>query len=97
VSCFCCTICLANRTAAETGRIETTVLNLNKNAAGATCGVREHKKRLLIFWQQARFEEPLVIKSADTDAQENFVSSFVSHSGGIITQRLFLLKVTIFW
>jgi len=58
---------------------------LNKNAAGATCGVREHKKRLLIFWQQARFEEPLVIKSTDTDAQENFVSSFVSHSGRIIT------------
>jgi hypothetical protein len=59
--------------------------------------VRERKKKLLIFGQQARFEEPLVIKSAYTDAQENVVQKFVSHSAGIITQRLSLLKVTTFW
>jgi|SRR5215216_965594 len=55
--------------------------NLNKNAAGATCGVRKHKKRLLIFGQQAREQRALLIESTHTDAHEGMVRSFVSHSG----------------
>ena len=47
-------------------------------------GVRKHKERLLIFGQQAREQEPLGIKSTHTDAQEENVCLFVSHSGGTI-------------
>ena len=47
--------------------------------------MRKLKRYLLIFRQQARKQEPVGIKSAYTDAQEDFVCSFVSHSGGIIT------------
>ena len=50
------------------------------------CNLRREKakERLLIFGQQAREQEPLVIKSTHTDAHENIVRSFVSHSGVII-------------
>ena len=59
---------------------------LKQKRRGARAPRREkQQKRLLIVGQQAREQEPLIIKSTHTDAQENVLRSFVTHSGEIIT------------
>jgi hypothetical protein len=58
-------------------------LNLNKNAVALERHGVEVNRRILLSRQQARFEEPLAIKSTHTDVQEDVLRSFVSHRAGL--------------
>ena len=49
-------------------------------------------KRIKSSRQQARFEEPHADKSTHTDAQEDFVRVFVSHSVSIIMRNQRIAK-----
>jgi hypothetical protein len=60
---------------------------LNKNAA-ALLRHGGGKTKVILSRQQARFEEALVNKATQPNAQEPAAGSFVSHSDGIIAQAL---------
>ncbi len=65
--------------------MSTPSLQLKQKRRGDLSPRREKaKKRLLIFWGQAREYRALEVKSTHTDAQEDIVRSFVSHNGKII-------------
>jgi hypothetical protein len=66
--------------------MSTPSLQLKQKRRGDLAPRREKaKKRLLIFWGQAREYRALVVKSTHTDAQEEIVRSFVSHNVRIIS------------
>jgi hypothetical protein len=64
-------------------------LDLNKNAAGATCSVTKIQDNYLSSGNRRDSRKPLDIKATHTDAQKAIARLFVSHNDEIITHAFY--------